>query len=123
MIVAVFVGIAGSIGSVSRYLIDGFVQDRVSGAFPFGTNTVNVSGSFILGVTTGLLWYHGLPSHDEVILGVGFCGGLTTWSTASWEIVRLAEEGLPAKALSHALLGLAASIATAALGIGLAALL
>ncbi len=122
MIVAIAVGLAGSIGSVSRYLIDGAVQDRVPGAFPFGTLTVNLIGSFILGLVTGLLWFHGLSGNAKVILGTGFCGGLTTWSTASWETVRLAENGMPAKALTYALVGLGASMAVAAVGMAIAAI-
>jgi CrcB protein len=112
MIVAIAVGLAGSCGAVARYLTDGLVQDRTTGAFPFGTLTVN-----------GMFWYHGLTVAPRAIVGDGFCGGLTTWSTASFETVRLAEEGMAATALVNALGGLAVSVAAAALGIVIVALI
>ena len=52
--------IAGAIGAPTRYLLDGFVQSRVRGVFPWGTFTINVSGSSILGIVTGWALYHGL---------------------------------------------------------------
>jgi len=121
VIVALAVGLAGSVGSISRYLIDGIVQDRTSGPFPFGTLTVNAIGSLLLGVLTGLFWYHGLAGSWKSIAGVGFCGGLTTWSTVSWETVRLAETGLPGKAFLSAVGGLGVSMAVGAVGIALVA--
>ena len=48
---------------------------------PFGTLTINVSGSFVLGVITGLALYHGLESTPKIVVGTGFCGGYTTFST------------------------------------------
>ncbi len=122
MIVALTVGLAGALGSMSRYLIDGAVQDRTSGAFPFGTFAVNATGSLILGVLTGLLWYHGLAGSLRSIFGIGLCGGLTTWSTVSWETVRLAETGMPGKAAINALGGIGISMAAAALGIAAVAI-
>jgi CrcB protein len=118
---AIVVGLAGGIGSASRYLIDGAVQDRTSGLMPFGTLTVNVIGSLLLGVLTGLALYHGFTKAPKAVLGPGFCGGLTTWSTATWETVRLAEEGALGEAAANAIGGLAVSVAAAAVGIALTA--
>jgi fluoride exporter len=118
---AIVVGLAGGIGAVLRYLVDGAVQDRVSGAFPFGTLSVNLAGSLVLGFVTGLLWYHGLSDHVKAAVGVGFCGGLTTWSTAAWESVRLTEDGLFRDAFVYTLGGLAAGLLAATAGIALAA--
>src|SRR5207237_7875961 len=86
---AIVVGLAGAAGAVARYLLDGAVQDRTAGPFPFGTLTVNVVGSLVLGVLAGLALDHTGSSAVRTVLGAGFCGGLTTWSTASWETVRL----------------------------------
>jgi CrcB protein len=119
MILAVVVGLAGSFGAASRYLIDGALQDRTTGSFPFGTLTVNMAGSFILGLLTGLGLAHGLPAQVRTVAGVGFCGALTTWSTASWETVRLAEEGMGGQALTNAIGGLLVSALCAAAGIAL----
>ena len=123
VILAVVVGLAGGAGAVVRYLADGAVEDRVSGPLPWGTLAVNVTGSLILGLLTGLLWYHGLAARDRSVLGVGFCGGLTTWSTASWESVRLAEGGLIRQAVVFTLGGLLAALVAASVGIALAAAL
>jgi fluoride exporter len=123
VIVAVVVGLAGAVGAVLRYLADGAVEDRISGPFPWGTMAVNVSCSLVLGVLTGLAWYHGLAGDDRAVLGVGFCGGFTTWSTASWESVRLAESGLVRQAVTFTLGGLLAALCAAALGIAVAAVL
>jgi len=115
--VALAVGLAGAVGAVARFLTDGFVQDRSSGSFPFGTLTVNGVGSFVLGVVTGLAWYHGLGGRAHAIVGVGFCGAFTTWSSVSWETVRLAEDGLDRLALVNMIGAVATALALAALGI------
>jgi CrcB protein len=123
VIVALAVGLAGGLGAVARFVIDGAVQDRSTGSFPYGTLTVNVVGSFVLGVVTGLAWYHGLGGRAHVVVGVGFCGAFTTWSSVTWETVRLAEEGLGRQAVVSVVGGVAASLAAAALGIVVVAFL
>ncbi|HZT67776.1 MAG TPA: CrcB family protein [Acidimicrobiales bacterium] len=117
MALALAVGLAGAAGAVSRYLLDGWVQDRASGLFPFGTLTVNVIGSFILGVVAGVVLRHAGSSGAQAVIGTGFCGGMTTWSTAAWETVRLAEEGSPAVSASFTFANLAASLAAGGLGL------
>ena len=117
MTVALVVAVAGAVGAVARFLTDGAVQDRRSGSFPFGTFTVNCTGSFVLGVVTGLAWYHGLGGRAHAVLGVGFCGAFTTWSSITWETVRLAEDGLGGQALLNMLGGVAAALGAAALAI------
>jgi len=123
VILALVVGGAGAVGAVARFLTDGVVQDRREGPFPFGTLTVNCLGSLILGIVTGLAWYHGLGGRAHAVVGVGFCGAFTTWSSVTWETVRLAEDGLGRQALASVLGGVAAALAFAALGIVVAALL
>jgi fluoride exporter len=117
------IGLSGGAGAVLRYLVDGAVEDRVSGPFPWGTLIINVSGSLLLGLITGLLWYHGLSGQVRDVVGVGFCGGLTTWSTASWESVRLLESGLVRQAAVFTVGGLLVALAAAAGGVALAAAL
>jgi fluoride exporter len=114
---ALVVGVAGALGAVARYLVDGAVQDRTSGLFPFGTITVNVIGSLILGLLAGTTLNHADWTTTQIIIGTGFCGGLTTWSTASWETVRLIEEGANGTALRHTLVNLTASLGAAGLGL------
>lgn len=117
MLIAVAVGVAGAVGSVARYLIDGAVQDRTSGFFPFGTLTVNLAGSFVLGVLAGAALHHADTATAKTIIGTGFCGGLTTWSTASWETIRLVEEGAADTAVRFTITNMAASLAAAGLGL------
>jgi fluoride exporter len=121
MTLAVVVGLAGAVGAVARYLLDGAVQDRTAGSFPFGTLTVNVVGSLILGFLAGYALSHTGGRTARTIVGTGFCGGLTTWSTASWETVRLAEEGATETAVRFTVVNVVASFAAAAVGIVLLA--
>jgi CrcB protein len=111
--------LAGAIGAVGRYLIDAAVQDRTGRVFPFGTLTVNVVGSVILGVVAGVAINDAGAATTRAIVGTGFCGGLTTWSTASWETVRLAEEGSTKAAVTFTLVNLAASLAAGAVGLAI----
>jgi fluoride exporter len=75
---ALFVGLAASAGAVARFLLDQVVQSRHDAVFPFGTLVVNVSGSFLLGLLTGLSLHHGLPTGPTVVASAGFAGGYTT---------------------------------------------
>ena len=108
----------GAVGAPSRYLLDGYVQSRTGGAYPWGTFTINATGSLLLGILTGLALEHGLSPTTELVLGTGFCGAFTTFSTFTFETVRLAEEG----ASNQALRNIAANVivGTILAGIGLA---
>jgi len=116
------VALAGAIGAPARYLIDGFVQNRTRGPFPWGTFLINAAGSFILGVLTGLSLHHGLAKVPRVVLGTGFCGAFTTFSTCSYESIRLIEDGARREAVVHVAGSLAAGLVAAAAGLGLALL-
>lgn len=89
----VWVALAGSAGAVARFWVDGSIRSRWAARFPWGTLVINVSGSLLLGVLTGLALFHGAPSATRTIVGTGFCGGYTTFSTASFETVRLVQSG------------------------------
>ena len=117
MTLTLVVGAAGAVGAVARYLVDGAVQDRTAGPFPFGTLAVNVVGSLVLGFLAGYTLSHAGGRTAKTVIGTGFCGGLTTWSTASWETVRLAEEGATSTAITFTFVNVAASFAAAAIGI------
>ena len=116
------IALAGAVGAPARYLVDGVVLDRTECGLPAGTFVVNVSGSFLLGVLTGLALYHAFPSTPKTILGTGFCGAYTTFSTFTYEIVRLAEQGARRSALRVLLASLVGPALAAALGLALAAL-
>lgn len=110
---------AAAIGAPARYLVDGWVQDRTAGAFPWGTFVVNVTGCLLLGVLTGAGLHHDLGSGVRTVLGTGGMGAYTTFSTFTYETVRLAEEGAVEAAFRNAagsfLFGLAAASAGLAL--------
>jgi CrcB protein len=82
-----------------------------------GTLTVNVAGSLVLGLLAGIALHHASAATTKAIIGTGFCGGLTTWSAASWEAVRLVEEGSPRTAVAYTMVNLCASLAAGAVGL------
>lgn len=86
--------VAGAVvGAPMRYLVDLLVQSRHDSVFPWGTLTVNAIGSLVLGGVAGALSASAGPSWLLTLVGTGFCGALTTFSTFSFETLRLAEEG------------------------------
>lgn len=113
---------AAAVGAPLRYLVGGFVAERVEGDFPWGTLLINASGSLVLGVISGLALYRAFPTAPRVILGTGFCGAYTTFSTFSFETVSLVEKGELRKAFGNALGSVVTCAAAAALGLALAAL-
>ncbi|MFT3901418.1 MAG: CrcB family protein [Gordonia sp. (in: high G+C Gram-positive bacteria)] len=84
---------AGGVGSLLRYVVDGEVKRRVSTDLPVATIGINIAGSALLGFITGLVVFAGSPSTLQLVAGTGFCGGFTTFSTASFETVALARRG------------------------------
>jgi CrcB protein len=114
--------IAAGLGAPARYVLDGWVQGRSSGGFPWGTFVVNVSGCFVLGLLTGLAMYHGLSASWKTMLGTGGIGAYTTFSTFTFETVRLAEEGAAIEAVTNAAASFVVGLAAAAAGIALAGL-
>lgn len=116
-VVFALVTLAGGLGAVCRFLLDGAIRSRVGGRFPWSTIVINVTGSLALGLVTGLASAGALPSAVHLVIGAGFLGGFTTFSTASFETVRLVQEG---KELLGALNGIGALVlATAAAGLGI----
>ncbi|WP_330270170.1 fluoride efflux transporter CrcB [Lentzea sp. NBC_00516] len=109
-VLVVFLGAA--LGAPARYLLDRLVQSRHSSDFPFGTLTVNVVGCLLIGFVVGTSW---MP-----LLGVGFCGGLTTYSTFSYETVKLLEAEKYRPALLNVLVSVVLGVGAAAIGLGLA---
>ena len=86
--VLVFVG--GAVGAPLRYLTDRAVQSRHDSLFPWGTFSVNLVGCLILGALTGA--GAAVPASALALAGTGFCGALTTYSTFSYETLRLIEQ-------------------------------
>jgi len=88
------IGVAGALGALARYGLEGAVARRSAGAFPWGTFVVNVSGSFLLGLVFTLLTERWLAAPWlRSTLTIGFLGAYTTFSTLSFESYRLVEDG------------------------------
>ncbi|MGC2941787.1 MULTISPECIES: fluoride efflux transporter CrcB [unclassified Brevibacterium] len=108
---------AGGFGAVARMLFDGAFKVWSPRSTPWSTLLINVSGSLVLGLLTGLAGANLLPAGWHLVLGAGFLGGYTTFSTASFETVQLIEER---KWGSSLLSGIGTLVfATAAAGLGL----
>jgi len=122
MIIALLVGLGAALGAVGRYVIDQAVSRHRATPFPAGTWIINVTGSFVLGLLTGLTAHHGLSTHVLTVLGTGVLGGYTTFSTFSYETVRLTEDGHGLVAIGNVVGSIAAGLAAAAAGLGLALL-
>jgi CrcB protein len=90
-----FIGtaLAGGVGAALRFFLDGVLKAHSRASFPYGTALVNLTGSFALGALAGIAANGWLPPEAATIVGVGLLGGYTTFSTASVETVRLAQEG------------------------------
>jgi CrcB protein len=114
--------VAGAIGAPARYLVDDIVTEHTKSDVMLGTLVVNISGSFILGVLTGLVLYHALPATPKTILGTGFCGAYTTFSTFAYETVKLADDGETGAAARVLLASLILPAVAAGLGLALATL-
>jgi CrcB protein len=113
---ALLVVLGAAIGAPLRYLTDRYMLARFGDGFPWGTLAVNIAGSFVLGLVLGLP----LSAGTVALLGTGFCGALTTYSTFSWEILALARRREILMAGGYALLSVTAGMGAAVIGGALA---
>jgi len=104
------------VGAPLRYLIDHAVQSRHTTAFPWGTFAVNACGSFVLGLLAAGALDGSVPGSVLALLGTGLCGALTTYSTFSYETVRLFTDGARVLAVVNVSVSVAAGFAAAGLG-------
>jgi CrcB protein len=110
------VALGAAVGAPLRYLTDRAVQSRHDSVFPWGTMTVNIVGSFILGFLAAL------PADGPLtaLVGTGFCGALTTYSTFSYETLRLAQGETKFYALANVVASVVGGLGAAACGLILA---
>jgi CrcB protein len=114
------VAVFGAAGAISRYWPDGRVSDLVHGQFPWGTFVVNVAGAFALGLLVALTTERLLPHPNwRVALGIGYLGSFTTFSTYTYESVKLAEDGAVGLALLNSVGMLAVGLIAAFSGLAL----
>ncbi|MGW1224285.1 fluoride efflux transporter CrcB [Streptomyces sp. NPDC002530] len=112
--------VGAAVGAPLRYLTDRAVQARHDTVFPWGTFTVNVCGSLVLGLLTGAAAAGAASTHVQLLVGTGLCGALTTYSTFSYETLRLAEDGARFYAAVNAAASVVAGLGAAFAGVTLA---
>jgi len=108
-----------AVGAPLRYLSDRAIQSRHDTVFPWGTLAVNVIGSLILGVVTGAVTAGGASPQVQLAVGTGFCGALTTYSTFSYETLRLLEDDARLFAAANVVASIVAGLGAAFLGVAI----
>jgi CrcB protein len=108
----------GSMGAITRYKVSGWVLARTGPRFPWGTLLINVTGSFILGFLGTLVLERFIVSRTWYYLGaIGFLGAYTTYSTFSYETIRLILDGSLLRALANAFVSVGLGIVAAWIGV------
>ncbi|MFJ2946860.1 fluoride efflux transporter CrcB [Streptomyces sp. NPDC087226] len=115
-----YVVLGAMVGAPLRYLTDRAVQSRHDSVFPWGTLTVNVTGSLVLGLLTGAVTVGAAGPGLQMFLGTGLCGALTTYSTFSYETLRLAGTGARGYAAVNVVASTAAALGAAFAGAAVA---
>jgi CrcB protein len=108
-----------AVGAPLRYLSDRAIQSRHDTVFPWGTLAVNVIGSLILGVVIGAVSAGGASPQVQLAVGTGFCGALTTYSTFSYETLRLLEDDARLFAVANVVASIVAGLGAAFLGVAI----
>jgi CrcB protein len=112
----VLVILGAMVGAPLRYLADRYVQSQHESVFPWGTFAVNIAGSLVL----GFLAQASLGSGTYALLGTGFCGALTTYSTFGYETVRLLETRARFYAIANVVASIVAGLGAAVCGAAIA---
>ncbi|MGD0311820.1 MAG: fluoride efflux transporter CrcB [Acidimicrobiales bacterium] len=116
------VTVAGACGAVLRYLVDHVVQRKVDWGFPLGILVVNLSGSLVLGFLTGSALHHGVSTTWLTVAGTGLIGAYTTFSTFTFDSVRLVEDRRWGATAANVAVSLGLGLGAAALGLALGSL-
>jgi CrcB protein len=111
-----YVCLGAGLGAPARYLLDRAIQSRRDAVMPWGTVIVNVVGSLVLGVVAGVSAHHQVPPAVVWSIGTGLCGALTTYSTFSYETLRLYEAGAWLYAVANVTSNVVGAVAAAWLG-------
>jgi CrcB protein len=115
---AVAIAIAGALGALARYGLDGWISRRAPSSFPWGTFAINITGSFLLGLLFVAMTERLRPDPWlRSAVTIGFLGAYTTFSTLSLETYRLAEDGAWGLAAANAVGSLAAGLGAVYAGV------
>jgi CrcB protein len=115
-VIPLLVVLGAVVGAPLRYATDRFVTARHDTGFPWGTFTVNMAGSFVLGLVLG----GSAPPAVAALVGTGFCGALTTYSTFGYETVQLGRDGRLMQAAFNAIGSVLGGLGAAGLGLAVA---
>lgn len=122
MTTAVWVALAAAVGAPARFVLEGWLQRRSRSPVPVGTLAVNLTGAFLLGVVSGLLDARHLAATTATALSAGLLGAFTTFSTFSFEAIRLAQESAWRPLVLYLLTTLVGGVLAAGLGLVAASL-
>lgn len=111
------VAVGGAVGACLRYLVDRSMRGRFGSSFPWPTLAVNAAGSLILGILTGAVLSDGPAPALRFLLGVGFCGALSTYSTFGYDTVRLFLDGARLRAAVNVAATVCAGLVCGTLGL------
>jgi CrcB protein len=92
-VTAIYVGIGAFLGANARYWVGGWAAARFGTTFPYGTFIINVTGSFLIGLLAAFFAERAFSPNWRLLLMVGGLGGYTTFSSYSYETLRLLEDG------------------------------
>jgi len=121
MQIILYIALFGAMGCIGRYYLSGWAYDLVGRSMPFGTFAVNILGAFLIGFIMEFSLRSSVISQElRIGLTIGFLGGLTTFSTFSYETFRLLESGQLMQALMNAILSITACLAFTFVGIAAA---
>lgn len=115
----VYVFLGGSVGTVCRYMLGIWIDQKTAASLPIGTLVVNLAGCLTIGVLSGL--GKALAPPEVLLADVGFVGAFTTFSTMSYETLRLFEQGSILEALLNPLLSLGMGLVFVGIGVSLGA--
>ena len=113
--------VAGGVGATVRFVVDGLIRAHSNTRFAWATTIINVSGSLVLGFLTGLTIARFVSTDFSIVIGTGFLGGYTTFSTASYETVQLIKKGRYGASFVSGIVMLVLSVAAASIGLWIGA--
>ncbi len=93
MSILAYIALGSALGAPARYLLDRVIQSQHEMVFPWGTWTINITGCFALGILVGVAQGHAVDPRLMAAVATGFLGSYTTFSTFTWETMRLVEDG------------------------------